>query len=324
VEKGDADVNEGGAALIGLDWGTTSLRAYRVGRDGAVLDRRSREAGILKVERGDFAGALAAAAGDWLRAEPGLPVVAAGMVGSRQGWREVPYVPCPAGLAELAGALATVAGPDGRTVWLVPGLAHAAAGFPDVMRGEETQILGALATAPGDAPRCFVLPGTHSKWAWCARGRVERFATYMTGEVYDVLTRHSILGRLMAGDRGHDAQAYARGLARARASAGAPPGRLLHDLFSARTLGLTAEVPAEGLRSYLSGLLIGAEAAAALTDAPPDGVTILGADALSARYAEAIAAAGARAVVGDADAAARGLHAIARAAGLIEKEHGHG
>jgi 2-dehydro-3-deoxygalactonokinase len=314
-----------GADLIGLDWGTSSLRAYRVGRGGAVLERRSRAAGILKVERGDFAGALSAAAGDWLHAEPGLPVVAAGMVGSRQGWREVPYVPCPAGLAELAGALATVDGPDGRTVWLVPGLLQGAAGFPDVMRGEETQILGALATARDEAPRCFVLPGTHSKWAWCARGRVERFATYMTGEVYDVLVRHSILGRLMAGDRGHDARAFARGLARARASAKAPPGRLLHDLFSARTLGLMAEIPAEGLRSYLSGLLIGAETAAALADAPPDGVTILGTDALSARYAEAIAAAGARAVVGDADAAARGLHAIARAAGLVEeREHGHG
>jgi 2-dehydro-3-deoxygalactonokinase len=324
MNEGDADVGEG-AVLIGLDWGTSSLRAYRVGCGGAVLERRSREAGVLKVERGDFAGALSAAAGDWLRADDGLPVVAAGMVGSRQGWREVPYVPCPAGLAELAGALATVAGPDGRTVWLVPGLVQAAAGFPDVMRGEETQILGALSTPPEDAPRCFVLPGTHSKWAWCAHGRVEGFATYMTGEVYDVLARHSILGRLMAGDHGHDAEAFAHGVARARASAGAPPGQLLRDLFSARTLGLMAELPAEGLSSYLSGLLIGAEAAAALTDTPADHVTILGADALSARYAEAIAAMGARAEIGDADAAARGLHAIARAAGLIEeKEHGDG
>jgi 2-dehydro-3-deoxygalactonokinase len=315
-----------GAVLIGLDWGTSSLRAYRVGRGGAVLERRSREAGVLKVERGDFAGALGAAAGDWLQADAGLPVVAAGMVGSRQGWREVPYVPCPAGLAELAGALATVAGPDGRTVWLVPGLVQAAAGFPDVMRGEETQILGALPTTRDDAPRCFVLPGTHSKWAWCAHGRVERFATYMTGEVYDVLTRHSILGRLMPGDDGDDAQAFARGLAQARASAEAPPGRLLHDLFSARTLGLMAEIPAGGLRSYLSGLLIGAEVTAALAETRSDGgVTILGSDALSARYAEAIAAAGARAVVGDADVAARGLHAIARAADLIEgEERWHG
>ena len=179
------------------------------------------------------------------------------MIGSRQGWREVAYAPCPAGLAELAHGLAPVTGLGGRVVHLVPGVARAAdpTGFPDVMRGEETQILGASSAAAG-GQHCFVLPGTHSKWAWAEHGRIARFATYMTGEVYACLVQHSILGRLMSGHDA-DAEAFEQGLARARASAGDPPGRLLHDLFSARTLGLFAAVPPTGLASYLSGLLIG-------------------------------------------------------------------
>ena len=246
------------------------------------------------------------------------------MIGSRQGWREVAYVPCPAGLPELAAGLVTVSADGERLVRLVPGLVDAAEadGFPDVMRGEETQIHGALARGGPAGRRCFVLPGTHSKWAWSEAGRIIRFATYMTGEVYDVLARHSILGRLMEGDR-HDPAAFARGLARANAGIGSPPGQLLHELFSARTLGLFAEIPADGLASYLSGLLIGAEIAAALADAGPIEVTILGSSTLGPLYAEAIAAAGAAAVVGDIHASARGLHAIARAAGLIEGT-GHG
>ena len=134
------------------------------------------------------------------------------MIGSRQGWREVAYVPCPAGLPELAAGLVTVSADGDRPVQLVPGLVDAAEadGFPDVMRGEETQIHGALARGGPPGQRCFVLPGTHSKWAWSEAGRITRFATYMTGEVYDLLARHSILGRLMQGDR-HDPAAFARG-----------------------------------------------------------------------------------------------------------------
>lgn len=309
-----------GAILYGLDWGTTSLRAYRIGPGGRVLERRGTAAGILQVPGGGFAGMLENVIGDWLAEIPGLPVIAAGMIGSRQGWREVPYVPCPAGIGALAKGLASVTAAGGRTVHLVPGLAReaGAGGFPDVMRGEETQILGAEGGTGGR--RCFVLPGTHSKWAWTEHGAIDRFATYMTGEVYACLREHTILGRLMAGHDG-DAEAFDEGLARAKASAGAPPGQLLHDLFSTRTLGLFAMLPATGLASYLSGLLIGAEVIAALADAGE--VTILGSDALSQLYVRAIVAAGGAATVGDVDAAARGLHAIAVAAGLVE-DNGHG
>jgi 2-dehydro-3-deoxygalactonokinase len=303
-------------ALIGLDWGTTSFRAYRIGEAGQVLELRVRDAGILKIANGEFAGALQAAIGDWLAAAPDLPVLAAGMIGSRQGWREVPYAACPAGLPDLAAGLVAVPAEGGRAVLLVPGLIRPAAaeGFPDVMRGEETQIMGDLAAGHATGRRCYVLPGTHSKWAWCDQGRIARFATYMTGEVYDVMVRHSILGRLME-PGGPDDAAFAAGLERAGRSAGAGPGRLLHDLFSARTLGLAGILPPQALASYLSGLLIGAEIAAADTTAGE--VTVLGSGTLAPLYGRAAAAAGLRVALGETDAAARGLHAIARAAGLI-------
>ena len=310
------------AALIGIDWGTSSFRAYRIGRAG-ILERRSRDAGILRVEGGDFAGTLSRAIGDWLAAEPRLPVVAAGMVGSRQGWREVPYVRCPAGLPELAAGLLAVDAGGGRTVHLVPGPMRpgAADNFPDVMRGEETQILGDLTAGRGGADLCYVLPGTHSKWAWCQGGRITRFATYMTGEVYDVLVRHSILGRLMT-EGGHDQAAFDRGLGRARESATAPPGRLLHDLFSARTLGLMADLEPAGIGSYLSGLLIGAELLSATEASGIRGVVILGSSTLAPLYAHALAQAGLDVTIGDADAAAHGLWAVAASAGLIaERDH---
>ena len=233
---------------------------------GTVLEERASESGILRVEAGDFAGTLAAAIGDWLADAPTAPVIASGMIGSRQGWMEVPYATCPAGLPELALGLGRVPGPDGRAVHIVPGALRAASGgeFPDVMRGEETQIMGDLAARPRGAAR-YVLPGTHSKWAWCEEGRLVGFATYMTGELYDVLRRHSILGRLMSGDAPDD-DAFGQGLDRARRSAGAPPGRLLHDLFSTRTFGLVGTLPGSALASYLSGLLIGGEILAATLD----------------------------------------------------------
>ena len=310
------------AALIGLDWGTTSFRAYRIDAAGRVLEQRERDAGILKVQDGDFSGTLQDSIGDWLAAAPDLPVLAAGMIGSRQGWVEVPYVPCPAGLLELAAGLMAVPAEGGCAVRLVPGLIRPGAteGFPDVMRGEETQILGDLAASHDAGQRCYVLPGTHSKWAWCEDGRIVRFATYMTGELYDVLVRHSILGRLM--EQGEpDENAFAAGLAHSARSAGAAPGELLHDLFSARTLGLTGAMKPTALASYLSGLLIGAEVAAAGGTAATE-ITILGSSSLAALYARAAIAAGLRVTVGETDVAARGLHAIAQSAGLIP-EHAH-
>ncbi len=182
----------GTAALIAIDWGTSRARAYRLDAAGRVLGERSEPLGIQQLGGLGYPEALARLLGDWRR-DP-VPRLACGMVGSRQGWREAPYVECPASLEHLArGLVDTVAG----GVSIVPGLStRDAAGAPDVMRGEETQILGALAA---DAPRTLaVLPGTHSKWARVERGIVLDFATFMTGELYEALVAHTILGRLAA------------------------------------------------------------------------------------------------------------------------------
>jgi 2-dehydro-3-deoxygalactonokinase len=301
------------AALTGIDWGTTSFRAYRLDADGRVIDRKSAPAGILK--EGDFERVFEREIGEWLVDQPDLPVVASGMITSRQGWVEVPYCPCPAGSNEIARALRRHATGAGRVIHFVPGLSVVGAdGVPDVIRGEETQIVGEVGEAPGR--RLLVLPGTHSKWALVEDGRIVWFATFMTGELFGVLKEHSILGRLMAGDA-DDAQAFRRGLAYARSH----PGGLLKRLFSARTLGLFGHLPESAIGSYLSGLLIGSEIAEALDcleRAPSDEeITVIGSSDLTERYLLATAEAGLRGERATEDAVARGHFLIARAAGLV-------
>jgi 2-dehydro-3-deoxygalactonokinase len=306
---------QGRATLIGIDWGTTSFRAYRIGADGGVLETKAAPAGILEVEAGAFEAVLEREIGPWLAAAPDLPVIASGMITSRQGWVEVPYCACPAGGSELAAGLRRHLMSNGRSLHFVPGLSLIGAdGVPDVIRGEETQISGEI----GDerTRRAFVLPGTHSKWAFAEGGRIVWFATFMTGEVFAVLKAHSILGRLMAG-AGADEAAFARGLAYGRDG----PGGLLKRLFSARTLGLFDQLPASAIASYLSGLLIGSEIAEA-RDCLPEGpgageITVIGSSELAERYRGAIEAAGLRVRSGHPEASARGQLLIARAAGLV-------
>jgi 2-dehydro-3-deoxygalactonokinase len=238
------------------------------------------------------------------------------MFGSRQGWREAPYVSCPAEPAALARGLVSAALPDGGAMQIVPGVSHVDEdGVPDVMRGEETQIAG-LPVQPGR--RFVVLPGTHSKWALCEGETLVRFASFMTGEVFAVMAQHSILGRLFVGE-GIDADGFARGLAHA-SRAPERQGGLLHRLFSARTLGLFEAMPAASLRGYLSGLLIGSEIAEAIAlfgGAPPDKVTIVGSGALTGLYEQGLRARGVSVEPAPPDAALAGLMRIAQAARLI-------
>jgi 2-dehydro-3-deoxygalactonokinase len=302
-------------ALIGLDWGTTSFRAYRLGSDGGVLETKSAPSGILKVPAGGFEQVFEQEIGPWLASQPDLPVIATGMITSRQGWVEVPYCPCPAGSDEIASGLWCHETSAGRTIHFVPGLSIVGPdGVPDVIRGEETQIIGEV----GDAPerRLLVLPGTHSKWARSEHGRVAWFATFMTGELFGVLKEHSILGRLMAGDA-DDEDAFRRGLAYGRGVRGGLLGRL----FSARTLCLFGQLPASAISAYLSGLLVGREIAEALdcladTSARRE-ITVIGSSDLTERYLMAIADAGLHGRRAMSEATSRGLYLIARAAGLV-------
>jgi 2-dehydro-3-deoxygalactonokinase len=289
--------------MIGVDWGTSRFRAFRMASDGTIRDRRAGPRGILQVADGRFADALREEIGPWLAAGEER-VLLSGMIGSRQGWVEAPYLPCPAGVDNLAGALIDVPFTWAQ-VKLVPGLSGTdETGVAEVMRGEETQLAGVMASVGQDGLVC--LPGTHSKWARIEGGRVVRFATHLTGEAFAALRGHTILGRMMR-DGASGGDGFARGLARS-----AEPGGLLHHLFGVRALGLAGRLADEDAGSYLSGLLIGHEVRAALS--PEVDVHLVGAPELARLYAEAIASCGGRSVTHDADAAARGLYLIAETA----------
>ncbi|HSV47127.1 MAG TPA: 2-dehydro-3-deoxygalactonokinase [Ramlibacter sp.] len=287
--------------LVAIDWGTSSLRGARLGAQGEVLEERASARGILTVAAGGFPAVLQESFGDWL-ADPATLCLMSGMVGSRQGWREAPYCACPAGFADIAAALAWVE--PGR-IAIVPGLRCDQAGVPDVMRGEETQVFGAL-SLQGAQAGLFVLPGTHSKWVTVLAGRVEGFATFMTGEVYALLRQHSILARTMAeADGALDADAFVQGVRHARLT-----GNLLQAAFSARTLALFDRLGPAAAPSYLSGLLIGEELRSQVPAAGQP-VTLIGSAALTQRYALALESLGVPSQAFGAQAGWQGLWAIA-------------
>jgi 2-dehydro-3-deoxygalactonokinase len=291
--------------MIGVDWGTTSLRAYRIGASGPPSDRLDRPGGILTVPQGGFPAALRDAIGPWLAAGE-TRVLLCGMVGSRQGWVEAPYLRCPAGPAEIAAATTPIPF-DGAELRLVPGLTtEDEGGVPDVMRGEETKLV-ALAESLGTALAC--LPGTHSKWARLEGGRVTGFTTHMTGEAFAALSQHTILARTSV-DGPDMPEAFARGVDRAR-----QPGGLLHHLFGARTLHLMDRLEQAETRSFLSGLLIGHEIAAAASGVTA--VHLAGAAHLSALYAAALTRNGIAVTQHDPDLVASGLRQIGRSLGWV-------
>lgn len=287
--------------LIGVDWGTSSLRAARIAANGAVLEERGSPRGILTVPPGGFPAVLQDTCGDWLR-DPTALCLVAGMAGSRQGWEEAPYRACPAGFGELWRALHWVV--PGR-VAIVPGLSCEADGVPDVMRGEEVQVFGALSLLQ-QADGTVVLPGTHSKWVQVRDGVVQSFSTWMTGEVYALLRQHSILARtLPAGDGDLDEDAFSRGVLHA-----VDAGSLLRAAFSTRTLALFERLEPQAQPSYLSGLVIGEELRVQAAGAGE--VTLVGNPALTARYALALRALGVRSHALGSEATWRGLWALAR------------
>lgn len=303
-------------ALVALDWGTSALRAFLVGPDGAVLEQRSRPWGILSLPDGGYPAAFASITDGWQAGT--LPAIACGMVGSRSGWKQVPYLALPCDPASLAGALDQVPVPGAGVLHLVPGLLDPAG--PDVMRGEETEAFGALeALADADGEIVLVMPGTHSKWVRSANRVLTGFSTYMTGELFAVLTRHSILAPHEGQERpdpeaGDDA--FRDGV-RAAAADG-----LARRLFSTRALTLTGQLPETLAPDYLSGLLIGEELCSALPLHPSGRVVLIGAPALTQRYALAFATIGRLVPTILQEAAVRGLYRIALSAGLLSPAPG--
>lgn len=303
--------------LIALDWGTSSLRAYLLGDGGQVLASQSRPWGIQHTPDGDFARAYQQLVGDWCRQWPGLPALACGMIGSRQGWREVPYAQCPARARDLVAGLLALDTACG-TLHLVPGVLDAGA-LPNVLRGEETQVFGALQLAPELRDNALlVLPGTHSKWVTVRDGAISHFATHMTGELFAVLRDHSILGR-PAREQGSERSddAFHRGLDAARHSAAeGVSGRL----FSTRSLLLTERLSAQASLDYLSGLLIGEElrsVLASLDQAACPPLVLIGDAQLCERYRLALQRFAVTAVRTLDNAAVAGLWHLACAADLL-------
>jgi 2-dehydro-3-deoxygalactonokinase len=276
------------AAFLAVDWGTTNRRVYALDAAGDVLATTRDDRGILAVDRGRFAAEAAA-----IRSRFGaLPMLCAGMVGSVNGWAEAAYRPCPAGLDDLAAALTWVE--PGRTV-IVPGVSFVGEDRADVMRGEEVQVLGAVAAgmAPADALLCQ--PGTHCKWAQMAEGRIASFRTTLTGELFAHLRKHSLLADFMAAEV-VDGTAFRAGLA---ASANRT---LLGDLFGARASVLTGQRDRGDIAAYVSGLLIGSDVRE--QDIAGGGIVHLLADPmLGGLYAAAIEMAGGKAVLLDSHAA---------------------
>ncbi|PIF48718.1 2-dehydro-3-deoxygalactonokinase [Pseudomonas sp. 29] len=323
------------AQLIALDWGTTSLRAYKLAADGVVLEQRALSSGIMQLPKtpriingrecaDGFELAFDEACGDWLDAQPDLPVIACGMVGSAQGWREAAYCETPANVANLGKSLQTLISLRGTVVHIVPGVIQRSR-LPNVMRGEETQVLGVLQNLPIEAGADLLigLPGSHSKWVDVVDGCIIHFDTFMTGEVFAVLSEHSILGRTLKQGATFDALAFDRGVQIAQSADGELG--VLSTLFSARTLGLTGELSPTAQADYLSGLMIGHELAALATvqrrrrnNTNLPSIILIGNAQLCARYSRALDACGFANVTLAEQATERGLWQLALAAGLID------
>jgi 2-dehydro-3-deoxygalactonokinase len=327
------EAGRNGARLIALDWGTSSLRAYLLGESGTMLSQVSMPSGIMKLKQTStdnlgsnseaFEEAFEHTCGEWLRAMPSLPVVASGMVGSREGWREAPYLSVPTDVSDLWKHLTEVRTSEGATIRIVPGLLRRGE-LVNVMRGEETQILGALTSLPWvrQQKAWLCLPGTHSKWARVHGTTVEDFETFMTGEVYEALSRHTILGRTMCHGTSFHPEAFDRGVQVAESA-----GHLgvLSNIFSVRGFALTQQLTAEEQADYLSGLLIGHEinALSALSADEPEltkellPIVLVAQSSLCMRYRRALELKHYRNIAIVADATVSGLWQIAVQAGLV-------
>ncbi len=292
---------------VALDWGTTNLNAYAIGERGQILDRVHNAQGMSRLEPREFEPALLHAIGPWLDEDRIMPVLACGMVGAQQGWLEVPYSETPCLPVSPETAVSVPVNDRRLAVRIVPGVCQRQPN--DVMRGEETQIAGYLAQHP-DFDGVFCLPGTHSKWVQIVNGEIRSFTTFMTGELFGLLTQHSVL-RFCTKDPGWDDAAFLEAVETAMSD----PGGLAAKLFSMRSCALLSGTPSETLRAHLSGLLIGSEIAAMRKMWRASDVVIIG-DRENARlYQSALASFDITPLIyDDAQAIIQGLRSVAMAA----------
>jgi 2-dehydro-3-deoxygalactonokinase len=267
------------AAYAAVDWGTSSFRLWLVDRAGDVLATRRSDEGMMTAAKAGFAAVLEPHL-EAVGAARDLPVIICGMAGARQGWVEAGYVDTPAPLEAILAGAVTVPGQP-RDIRILPGIAQRDASAPDVMRGEETQLLGALGRdTAGKALVC--MPGTHSKWAEVKGGVVTRFATFMTGELFSVVSRETILSHAVAGaDATEDHGAFQHAVVAAFKT----PALAANLLFQVRSRQLLFGGSPAAARASISGTLIGLELAAALAkDVPSEGITLVASGRLAALY----------------------------------------
>ncbi|MDP9591393.1 UNVERIFIED_ORG: 2-dehydro-3-deoxygalactonokinase [Shinella zoogloeoides] len=298
------------AAYVAVDWGTSSFRLWLIGRDETILAERRSGEGMTTAARTGFAAVLQSHLAA-ISAPEDLPVLICGMAGAKQGWVEAGYLDTPAALSAIPAAAVRVPG-VAADIRILPGLAQRDAAAPDVMRGEETQLLGAAAEL-GNGDHLVCMPGTHSKWVRLSAGKVEGFSTFMTGELFDAIAKNTILSHAVA-----DAGAIAPDNAAFRAAVTrmvANPALATSQMFSVRAGSLIAGLSSDDAKARLSGTLIGLEIAGALSLAAKDTpVTLVASGSLGMLYEQALAAAGLAPTVIDADTAVRhGLAAGAKA-----------
>jgi 2-dehydro-3-deoxygalactonokinase len=266
------------AEYVAVDWGTSSFRLWLIDRAGGVLQERRSQEGMMAAAKLGFAAVLQSHL-DAVGAASDLPVVICGMAGARQGWVEAGYIDTPAHLALILERAVPVPA-QSRDIWILPGIAQRDPRAPDVMRGEETQLLGALGVdAAGEAVVC--IPGTHSKWARVSGGTVERFATFMTGELFSVVSRETILAHAVVGANEEDTEAFKSAVIAAFET----PALAANLLFRVRSSQLLYGSSPSSAREKISGTLIGLELAAGLAgDQPKNGIVLVASGRLQVLY----------------------------------------
>ena len=268
--------------FIAVDWGTTNRRAYRIDGSGECRDEFEDSKGVLAIASGNFDGAVAE-----IRERLGdHPMLLAGMIGSNRGWKEAPYVPCPAGLDELAAKLVW----PGEREAIVPGVSYLGEQRADVMRGEEVQLLGAVAAGLIGPNALVCHPGTHNKWAQLGGGAIGSFRTVMTGELFSLLKEHSVLSDLLSGE------VAANDTFRSAARYALHNDDLPAALFAVRAGVLLGQAEEKDAASYASGLLIGTDVRIGLSQSSVEEVAVIGRPELTRLYAVAIAETGKSAI----------------------------
>ena len=283
---------------IAIDWGSTNLRAWLYQGDECLESRQS-AAGVTRLNGKPPQAVLAEVTHGWR--DETVPVIMAGMVGSNVGWKTAPYLPVPAPFSAIGQQLTTV----GDNIWIVPGLCVSRDDNHNVMRGEETQLLGARSLSPSSV---YVMPGTHCKWVQADSQQIHDFRTVMTGELHHLLLRHSLVGAGLP-DQDISPEAFSAGLERGLASP-----MVLPQLFEVRAAHVLGNLPREQVSEFLSGLLIGAEVVSMAECFSESPVTIVAGDALASRYQQALGAIGRKSLFVSGDTAFQtGIRSIAHA-----------